>query len=674
MFKALTSAALLAGLVLALVSPTAHAKPRPGVNEIATKGFGDQRNSYAWSMAWFKGRLYVGTARSELCVENATLDFYFPNQGWYTPQPTSGVTCPASIYDADLRAEIWSYNPKTGIWQRVYQSPMDIPNPRAPGKFVARDIGYRGMVVYTEPDGKQALYVAGVTADEYIPEIANDYPPRLLRTTNGRDFTPVNGAPATIHNPTGIQKPIGYRAMQVVDGRLFVTASGGLTGDGVVLEVTNPAGFSPTFTQVTPSTMDVFELQAFDRHLYAGTGDTKTGYGVYKWDLQPNDQWQPIVTGGAGRGAAITSVVSMAQYRDRLYVGASGWYVTLFPSSELIRIDSDDHWDLVVGNPRFDATGALKYPVSGLPDGFGNIFNAHFWRMQDYKGALYLGTNDWSWVLRDVPLLGDWLKPEFGFDLYGTCDGTYWWTATRNAFGDGTFNFGARTMATSSDAGFIGSANHVQGTAVWRANAPSCGGATVPHLARRTVARVHARLAPPTRLLAELESCGAALSWDRAPGAARYKVLRASYRTFDNVLVASRPNLAYAGTLLVPPALNVSGGRRGELSIAGAYRTVGFTRRTSFVDRAARAAQRYDYRVVAVDPRGRTSASSNLVQVPADRPAVSAADVGDAVGRVPSANGDRRLAAAATGPAGGDVRDLLHRLRAQTIHAGACRS
>jgi len=680
LFKALTRAAVLAGLVVAFTPAAVHAKAALGVETVATGGFGDPRNDYAWSMAWFNGALYVGTSRSELCVEYWTLQFYFPDQSWYTTNPGSGLSCPASIYDADLRAEIWRYTPKTGKWERVYESPMDIPNPRAPGKFVARDIGFRGMVVYHEPHGKQALYVAGVTADEYIPELANDYPPRLLRTTNGRKFVPVNGAPDTIHNQLGFQKPITYRAMQVVDGRLFVTASGGLTGDGVVLEVKDPASFAPTFAQVTPSTMRVFELQAFHGQLYAGTGDDKTGYGVYKWDLQADDPWQPIVTGGAGRGPAITSVVSMADYRDHLYVGSSGWYSTLFPLSELIRIDASDHWDLVVGNPRFDADGALKFPLSGLPDGFGNIFNAHFWRMQDYNGALYLGTNDWSWGLRDVPLLGDWLRPEFGFDVYGTCDGTYWWAATRNAFGDGAFNFGARTMATSGGLGFIGSANHSEGTEIWQANVSPCGGAAAPQAMRSTAPPADAGAAStaaasvPTRLLADVESCGTALSWDAASGARRYRVLRATYRTFRDVRVGRLPGLADTTDLFAPPALAVTSGRTGDVTALGAYRTVGFARGTSFVDRAARAGRRYDYQVVAVDRQGRSSRPSNLAQVSADRPAVSAADLRKAVARVRGAHGDRRLALAAAGTAADEVRDLAHRLHAQRIHDRACGS
>ena len=46
------------------------------VTPINQPGFGDRQNSYAWSMQWFKGQLYVGTFRNALCVERATMDFY----------------------------------------------------------------------------------------------------------------------------------------------------------------------------------------------------------------------------------------------------------------------------------------------------------------------------------------------------------------------------------------------------------------------------------------------------------------------------------------------------------------------------------------------------------------------------------------------------------------------
>ena len=164
----------------------------------------------------------------------------------------------------------------------------------------------------------------------------------------------------------------------------------------------------------------------------------------------------------------------MAPHGGRLYVGASGWLNSVFPASELIRVAPDGRWEVVVGNPRLGADGVLRSPLSGLLDGFGNPFNHHFWRMQTFRGALLLGTNDWSWSLRGV-VVPDQLRSEFGFDLYGTCDGSHWWAATRDGFGRDD-DFGVRTMAATPAGLFIGTTNHVRGTSIFRTQAPPCAG------------------------------------------------------------------------------------------------------------------------------------------------------------------------------------------------------
>jgi hypothetical protein len=483
----------------ALLTPAAYGQAFRDVQAIARNGFGDLRNSYAWSMAWFKGDLYVGTARSAMCVENATIDFYFPSSGYYRTRPAPGVACPASIHRADLRAEIWRYTPRTRRWARVYRSPR-VRNPRAPRRLVARDIGYRGMVVLRQRGGRKALYVAAVSPDEFIPELRRRHPPRILRTTDGRKFRPLRAGPIVLRTSAGPQRPVGFRAMAALRGSLYVTASGGLTGDGVVLRVRDPRGSSPRFEQVSPSRLAVFELATFGGRLYAGTGDFAEGYGVWRAAARSPRRWDPVLTGGAGRGPTMTSVVSMTGYRGRLYVGASGWGRSVLPSSELVSIAPDDSWEVVVGDERLDAAGAAKRPLSGLRDGFGNPFNNHFWRMHAFRGALLVGTNDWSSSLRGIPGLADQLRPEFGFDLYGTCNGSDWWVATRNAFGRGADDFGLRTMASSRAGLFMGTTNHVHGATVLRTRGASCARQARLAAARpahREPIRLSRRVRPP---------------------------------------------------------------------------------------------------------------------------------------------------------------------------------
>jgi hypothetical protein len=337
------------------------------------------------------------------------------------------------------------------------------------------------MAVTRDRRGRPSLYVGAVSPNEFLPELARRHPPRILHTTDGTTFRPLRGGPGVIRTAEGARRPVGFRAIAVYRGKLYVTASVGLTGNGAVMRIDRPRGRSPRFEQVSPPELSVFELQRFDGALYAGSGDLEEGYGV--WRMRPGRRpgWRPVVRGGAGRGPTMTSVVAMTPHRGRLYVSASGWATPLYPPSELIRIAPDGSWEVVAGNPRRDAEGVLRSPASGLPDGFGNAFNSHFWRMQSYRGALVLGTNDWSWSVRAAPHIREQLRRELGFDLYATCNGDSWFELSRDGLGRGGDDFGVRTMAATPAGLFIGTTNHVRGAAVHRSTAGLCagGGATL---------------------------------------------------------------------------------------------------------------------------------------------------------------------------------------------------
>lgn len=87
-------AALAAMLVLAGATTTASMAGEPGRSVIAQNGFGEHENSYAWSMGWFKGKLYVGTGRDVLCVEDQTTQFFVPLRSTST-RSTRRSTCTA---------------------------------------------------------------------------------------------------------------------------------------------------------------------------------------------------------------------------------------------------------------------------------------------------------------------------------------------------------------------------------------------------------------------------------------------------------------------------------------------------------------------------------------------------------------------------------------------------
>jgi len=617
--------ALTAASVVNVIPSSAATSPGQ-VIQVASNGISnppDVGNDYSWSMAWFKGKLYVGTSRYEACVENATLDFWFPGQGFYKTNPTGGYTCPADKYDMDLRAEIWQYDPGPSKWTMVYQSPT-IDNPRAPidgqtncgatgdqqcYKPIARDIGYRGMVVYNSQ-----LYISANTANEYIPEIATTNHPTMLRTADGTNFTAVSNPPATENNFQGVHNTMGYRAMVVYHKKMYVTVISGLTGDGVVMRVDNPGLPNAKFTQITPSNMRVFELQVFNNQLYAGTGDQNTGYGVYRTSAIGNSpKWTPVVTNGAGIGKAITSVVSMGVFKNHLYVGASGWYNSTLPASEEIRISTTGKYDLLAGTARLTPQG-FKRPLSSLPNGFGNVFNAHFWRQSAHQNAYFVGTNDWSYQWNGFPIIGNLLQPQFGFDIWGTCDGVHWWNETQNAFGDGLYNFGARTMVSTGTSGFfVGSANHAQGTSVYRDRyLRPC---TVAGKVANGTAGLNDEVAgppqPPIDVAATNSTSGPSLTWTPVPGATSYQVLRSGYVMTNAVDVVKPPTVD--GFQLLTTAQATTAQTDPPVAVPTTYQPVGTTDNGTFTDTTAQPGQIYLYEVVAVGSDGSQSLPSNVV-------------------------------------------------------------
>lgn len=376
-----------------------------------------------------------------------------------------------------------------------------------------------------------------------------------------------------------------------------------MTGDGYVLEATTPALGNSAFRQVTASSVLVYELNVFNGFLYIGAGDKTNGYSVWKTDATGAAPYAltPVVTNGAGRGGAMASVVSMHVFNDRLYVGAAAWYPTLDLTCEMIRINTDDSWDVVVGDPRLTSSG-LKFPISGFPDGFGNPWNAHIWRIADHQGALYAGTNDDSGGLAGIPVVNlvPALLDQYGFDLFSSADGRYWTEITQNGFGSPD-DFGCRSITSTPVGLFLGSTNYAQGTGVWLGT-PAATPAIAP---------IRASVAPPARLSIEPTGTATVVSWAPAPGASSYQVFRADYQRDARA-------------------------RRAVWS-RGPARAVATTAEPYFRDTTAAPGTRSLYYVQATGRNGRSSGPSNAAitsfMAPAPTFASTEADVRGLVGR-----------------------------------------
>lgn len=626
--KLLVVGAVVLAFALVVAQPILTAPGLPLLEENFTQaneqGFGDRQNSWSWSMQWWQGKLYVGTLRAEMCFSAASLNYTFP--GLYPPNDPD-TECTDSPQDLPLQAEIWRYMPETETWERVYQSPNDVEIPDYPGKYVARDVGFRGMTVFTEADRTEALYVCGVTSRAYNKGVP---PPRILRSTDGITFEPVPQDPGTFLGDLETLDGIdinGFRSLVVYNDRLYVTA-GRLQGDGVLLEAENPAVGNDNFRMVSPPGMRVKEMVPFDGFLYLGLLDRQSGYSVVKTDAAgtPPYTFTPVVTnGGFLRPLPSQAVISMYVFKGRLYVGTD-------KPAEMIRINPDDTWDLIVGTPRETPDG-WKYPLSGMDRGFDYPPNQHIWRMQAHDGWLYVGTDDLSTMFKEFPYVGDILRPHMGFDLFATPDGEHFTMITRTGF-DHMFDYGARTLASTPYGLFVGTANPYYGTRIWRgvhgevyttylplvqASGDSLVLSPVEVMARArqssagpSVSQAPSRgpgfVKPPERLEVEIKDGAVVLSWERPPEATRFRIFRSGFTSLRQAQDAANRQFQI-------PDLDL------DVWIPSSFVEIGTTDQFFFVDTTALTDQRYyHYYVLAEDAQGNVSQPSNLVRAPSLAP------------------------------------------------------
>jgi hypothetical protein len=295
-----------------------------------------------------------------------------------------------------------------------------------------------------------------------------------------------------------------------------------------------------------------------------------------------------------------SSAVSMHVYRSRLYIGTS-----TFP--EVVRINPDDTWDLVVGAPRAvplpNGGSEWKYPLSGLDGGFGHTPNDHAWRMDDFGQDLYIGTYNLSTGYRRDPTAGPLLLPHMGAHLYRSHDGGWYYSAvTTTGFAKpsdpdgGIFDYGIRTMANTPYGLFVGTANDYYGLAIFRGTplASTSYGLSLGS-PRLTILPgtpgTPSVPPPPARVEMEpLKDGSALLSWKASPGAKQYEIWRAERNP-----IFIRPVGSVEGLIgFISPTI-------GDVHdvYVGAYQQIGTTKATIFVDATVQPGQPYMYYVLA---------------------------------------------------------------------------
>ncbi|MFO1316806.1 MAG: hypothetical protein U1F58_14505 [Burkholderiales bacterium] len=451
---------------------------------------GTVANDYAWSMAWFKGKLYVGTGQFS--------------------RDSSGLAG---------AGQIWAYTPggadgASGTWSLAFESPGGVAG--------AREFGYRWMTTCTFR-GTEYLFVS----------TAGPLQGNILYSADGRNFQPTSRSGFPV--PT-----VGFRTAVCFtepSGRtLLVTTPVGKAGtpatydsdksdNPVVLVNDDPTG-GGAWRQYSPMRMGdndnnvFFAMTAHRGWLYAGVYNEVTGAQLWRTrgcasigTRGCTPSWIKVIDRGGGRPPlpsgeiANTGFADMIGYGDDLYVVLSRPALQLIAvTAELWRLRSDGTFEVLIGMPRNNVGSNPAVPANlycGVPledidgnggandcppttrrgAGFGDVGSAqtgypdgvqyYFWRLYNY------GFNAVSAPLGDDRLyMGTLQGPggdasTFGFDLLATSNGVDWTTVSNNGIGNWQQQ-GMRSIAASPYGLFVGGthftvgyAGEIRGCDVW---------------------------------------------------------------------------------------------------------------------------------------------------------------------------------------------------------------
>lgn len=434
-------------------------------------------NSYAYSCAWFKDHLYIGTCRN-------VLQFMLVRWPVSAALDANPVPKPENYRELDVRGQIWRYNPESEQWTRIYRSPMI---QGIGDRMIPLATAFRSMAVFQgKSDPAPALYT--------MPVIGRLSPTSVtLRSLDGESFETV--LPPEVEGET--LRFGSFRAVVPFKGWLFAAPSH-LRGDpnkkdidpnvapGVTIRCSQDPAHGPWLHSCEPcfgdsSNMGIFEMAATRDYLFASTVNFRRGFELWRTDAEglPPHRWEKILDRGAGRGQLNQAAISFAELNGELYMGTgiqnggNDRLNNVGPDGfEIIRIRPDKSWDLVVGHPRRTSDG-LKTPSSGYGPGFNNVSAGYMWRMCNHNGVLYAGSANmislaqysnrdfWPDHLRrllDPDMLELLLNRWGGFELWSTEDGNTWAPVSLNGF-ESHYNYGIRTLISTPKGLFVGTAN-----------------------------------------------------------------------------------------------------------------------------------------------------------------------------------------------------------------------
>ncbi|WP_294378570.1 hypothetical protein [uncultured Clostridium sp.] len=434
-----------------------------------------RQNSYAWSMVEFEDYIYVGTSRNMF----SSMANSFSNIG-IPPSLKTGT---------DNNAEIWRYK-KDGTcssWERVFKTaPAD------------KSYGFRIMTVHKSKN-KKAIYAA--TMGEKVS---------MFKSIDG-----VHWLKLCTPDLSGTSS----RAMVSFNGQLYIsTLKNGLGGNAPSLYSSPDPQYEPfkpvissddkynaLFNKNKNPHNGIDDMCVFNDRLYLGV-NSDNGCEIWRSDNQKpgmND-WTLISDKGFG-DKTNKNIMSFGIFKNHLYAAVSkalplSLYAPL--GFDLIRIDKNDNWQIVVGSDPLAATlpstGKRNKSISGFKSGFNNFFNVYGWQIKEFKDTLVITTfndstnietiyegflyNKENYIKKIGPdnyrkITESYSKILFlmkqynytkGFQIYQSHDGTNFSPSILNGLNNPN-NYGGRTLIVSSENNmFLGTANPYEGCEIWK--------------------------------------------------------------------------------------------------------------------------------------------------------------------------------------------------------------
>jgi len=413
------------------------------------------KNDYAWSMAYFRpdrsdsGHVYVGTG-------NDMIGLIY--------QGITAILGQDELKEVSVRPpEIRRYRPDLSptTWERVF----DYRDVEQDPDF--QTIGFRHLATYrAASDGVLYLYAATMGENATI-----------WRTATGE---PGSWEKAWVSGEIG-----SVRMMAEHDGILYLALANEVPkGDQIGrIYATDGEEVWPVVEDGfgDPENLGVMCLESYNGWLYAGTMNKATGYEIWKL-AGPNGQNDPVqVVDSGGPSPAVYAAITLCVFQDRLYFGGQldpmSNIFKGFKASDIIRINPDDSWEVVVG----------PNSISGYASGFNHWPNTYIWSMVVHDDWLYAATYDqvsafFNMLENTDRFIAAFLSPQArranpfemlfnaGADLYKTPNGADWYPVTVDGLGD-VGNYGIRTMVSVGDTLYLGTTNPFDGLEVWRSTA-----------------------------------------------------------------------------------------------------------------------------------------------------------------------------------------------------------